>query len=84
MGRTLFCDCCGQDIKVGNDFYRVDKIPITIRNEKDMFCALEKSLKVNDREPMIICAECMREVGRKVQERNNPIDFEITVAGKEK
>ena len=79
MGRTLYCDCCGQDIRVGNDFYRVDKIPISIRNEKDMFFALEKAMNITDRDPYIICAQCFKEVGRMVQEQNNPVEFDIEV-----
>ena len=67
MGRTLFCDCCGQDIRVGNDLYRVDKIPISIKNERDMFSALEKAINVKDLNPYIICADCFKEIGRKVQ-----------------
>lgn len=79
MGRTLFCDCCGHDIRVGNDLYRVDKIPISIKNEKDMFSALEKAINVKDLNPYIICADCFRAVGRKVQEQNIPIDIDIVV-----
>ena len=79
MGRTLFCDCCGQDIRVGNDLYRVDKIPISIKNEKDMFSALEKAINVKDLNPYIICADCFRQIGRKVQEQNTPIDIDIVV-----
>ena len=79
MGRTLYCDCCGQDIRVGNDFYRVDKIPISIRNEKDMFYAFEKSKGIKDMDPYIICADCFKEVGRKIQEQENPVEFDIVV-----
>lgn len=79
MGRTLYCDCCGQDIRVGNDLYRVDKIPISIKNERDMFSALEKAINVKDLNPYIICADCFKEIGRKVQEQNIPIDIDIVV-----
>lgn len=79
MGRTLFCDCCGQDIRVGNDLYRVDKIPISIKNERDMFSALEKAINVKDLNPYIICADCFKEIGRKVQAQNIPIDIDIVV-----
>ena len=79
MGRTLFCDCCGQDIRVRNDLYRVDKIPLSIKNERDMFSALEKAINVKDLNPYIICAACFKEVGRKIQEQENPVEFDIVV-----
>lgn len=84
MGRTLFCDCCGQDIRVGNDLYRVDKIPISIKNENDMFSALEKAINVKDRNPYIICSDCFREVGKKIQEMNKPIEIDVCVADEDK
>lgn len=84
MGRTLFCDCCGQDIKAGNDFYRVDKIPVTIRNERDLFEAIDRSKIVKDYDPYIICSDCFREVGRKVQEMQKPVEFEVITSGQEK
>ena len=84
MGRTLFCDCCGQDIRAGHDLYRVDKIPISIRNEKDMFDAIEKSKGIKDEEPYIICSDCFGEVGRRMQEMQKAIDFEVVTSQKEK
>ena len=84
MGRTLFCDCCGQDIRAGNDLYRVDKIPVSIRNERDMFTALDKAATLKDADPYIICSECFREVGRKIQKLNEPIEIDVCVADEEK
>ena len=83
MGRTLFCDCCGQDIRVGNDLYRVDKIPISIKNERDMFSALEKAINVKDLNPYIICADCFQAIGHRVQEMNNPVDIDFELSNGE-
>ena len=83
MGRTLYCDCCGQDIRAGHDFYRVDRIPISIRNEKDMFEAVGKSKDIKDYDPYIICSDCFREVGRRIQEMQKPIDFEVITSQQE-
>ena len=78
MGRTLYCDCCGQDIRDGNQFYMVDKIPRYNSAKLDYFNRDYQFNKYSTN-PYIICADCFQAIGHRVQEMNNPVDIDFVV-----
>ena len=84
MGRTLFCDCCGQDIRNGSQFYRVESIPkCKPEMSGEVWFFKHKKLYEDEIKEFIICAECFQEIGKRVQSRTMAFDFEVEVTDKE-
>lgn len=71
MGRTLYCDCCGQDIRNGCKFYAVQKV-------KNYTCSKWFKMEYETEEYMI-CGDCFAEIGKKVQEKNREIEIDVKV-----
>ena len=81
MGKTLYCDCCGFDIRERDKFYRVSLLNgrqrIKTKKEKIIEAFFDES--ENESLPeYIICDACFAEIGRRVQENSKIIDVEVT------
>ena len=68
MGKTLYCDCCGFDIRDRDKFYRVSLLNgrqrIKTKKEKIIEAFFDEGEKESPPE-YIICDACFAEIGRR-------------------
>lgn len=63
----VICDCCGRQIPSLTYYLAIPKFL--------------SSRGVEHQEPVtwLVCNDCIREIGRRVREQTEPIDFEVEV-----
>lgn len=63
----VICDCCGRQIPSLTYYVAIPKF------------LTNKGVEHQDSITWIICDDCIREIGKRVREQTEPIEFEVEV-----
>lgn len=67
--QKMICDACGREIPPMTYYVGI----------KPRFLSRSGTAEMQESAMWLICDDCLREIGRRVREQTEPIDFEIEV-----